>query len=844
MPTRLPTAADLGQPDIPVSQRPISTYRGDAIAEGANALAQGVMKLGQGAQKVGEEHLDAEDRLAQSAATTAFINKKLELDEAALKDPDYETLPDRYTQQINGAVDDLAKQIKSPIRQAQFKDSLLRMRESGVQSTRTLARQKQREADVSWLNGAVSTGIDNAMRATSEDDRQVVFESLHDMIDVMASPERGAITGPDAAKLKKSITETYAERRAGSLVATNPTAASDLLKPTSIGPGGDAIFAKTGTWLDFLPPDKRATLYEKATFQGAAVHARTTADSVLAGADSQFQSAAPKSIVDAVVGQESGGRANAPTSVDGAVGKFQITPDTFARYAKPGEVIDNPEHNDAVGRRIIADLESKYPNDPARVAVAYFSGEGNVAPKGSPTPWVADKKDGNGKSVSSYVSDVVGRMGKGSELPSAGLVEPGNIDLGKRPVVRNADGSISTVRSMSFNEDGKEVLIPTVAADGSRILSNDEAIAQYRASGQHLGKFDTPENATAYAEQLHNQQAKAYAAQPVQTKADYYRQNYETIVEQARQQAIRQRPDDQRYIDLTVSQVQQRMNTLIRQQELAYKADNDLVYQAFTGALSNGKRPASVDELVATSPDVKAAWDRMQQNTPQAALAIETRIVTANTKTSDHDVKTYGTGFHDLFNRVHAPAGDENRISDVTQLYPLVGDKLTIAGLDKLRGEISGRGTPEGTAVGEMKKAAVAYAKHMLSFEADYGTFKIPDPKGMDAFNVGFLPAFYAAYDAGIAAGKTPYQLLSKDSPDFIVDKVAAPFKRPANQEMQDRIAAGAISGAQQPAGAVDLSTQDGIVRAYKSGAITYDIAADALMKGGFAEARPAVPVR
>lgn len=95
--------------------------------------------------------------------------------------------------------------------------------------------------------------------------------------------------------------------------------------------------------------------------------------------------------------------------------------------------------------------------------------------------------------------------------------DAGNIDLKKRPVVNNPDGSYSTVRSMSFNEDGKEVLIPTVAADGSRILSEKEAIDQYHQSGQHLGKFGSPEQATAYAKQLHEQQAKDYGPQARET---------------------------------------------------------------------------------------------------------------------------------------------------------------------------------------------------------------------------------------------------------------------------------------------------------------------------------------
>ena len=93
----------------------------------------------------------------------------------------------------------------------------------------------------------------------------------------------------------------------------------------------------------------------------------------------------------------------------------------------------------------------------------------------------------------------------------SGLMAPGNINILSRPQVKLPDGSIATVHSMSFydDKDGTETLVPMISPDG-KLLSQDEARSLYYKTGQHLGKFDNPDDATTYAKKLHNQQAKYY----------------------------------------------------------------------------------------------------------------------------------------------------------------------------------------------------------------------------------------------------------------------------------------------------------------------------------------------
>lgn len=65
---------------------------------------------------------------------------------------------------------------------------------------------------------------------------------------------------------------------------------------------------------------------------------------------------------------------------------------------------------------------------------------------------------------------------------------------------------------MSVGFDDGEVLIPTIGPNGENWDPDtdkgyDAAVSHYKKTGQHLGKFKTPDEATAYGEWLHNQEA-------------------------------------------------------------------------------------------------------------------------------------------------------------------------------------------------------------------------------------------------------------------------------------------------------------------------------------------------
>ncbi|MDN7897205.1 hypothetical protein QZM82_13490 [Burkholderia cepacia] len=124
---------------------------------------------------------------------------------------------------------------------------------------------------------------------------------------------------------------------------------------------------------------------------------------------------------------------------------FQVQQSTFNRFAQPGESWNNVADRNAVAQRMLAKFNQDYGGDVGRIATAYFSGEGNVAPAGSPTPYLKNVSDSNGKSVASYVSDIMRRAGA-APAASGGAIyaaQPPGVVAGASAAQTNQQGELS-----------------------------------------------------------------------------------------------------------------------------------------------------------------------------------------------------------------------------------------------------------------------------------------------------------------------------------------------------------------------------------------------------------------
>jgi len=368
---RLPTADDLPQSVAQTAMKSASY-----TARPMTGIASGLDKAGAELMAKAEQDRKTAESYEADKARVDYLRKESELRMKYETDPDYKTAPDRMkaeleqfrTARMSGLPANAAKDFdlwgqQQVVQAYERQDGDRKLKYKAEE----LGTWKQNTDDLEALAARQKLAGDIAG-----------FAQTMDLIN--SSDDKIAALAPEA---RMSIAEARAGGRAvkmGKIMADNLPA------------------NKVAAWLKkpdpSIPPQPRPSVSNEAIY--AAFHA-----------------------------QESSSGANARTSIDGAVGDMQILPETFKRFALKGEDINNPEDNKRVGRRMLDKFMKDYNGDPARVAVAYFSGEGNVAPEGFPTPYLRNSKDGNGKYTADYANDIVKRVGGtvANNQPTTGFYE-------------------------------------------------------------------------------------------------------------------------------------------------------------------------------------------------------------------------------------------------------------------------------------------------------------------------------------------------------------------------------------------------------------------------------------
>ena len=489
----------------------------------------------------------------------------------------------------------------------------------------------------------------------------------------------GATLGATMLRMKESVQKADAQ-----------TGASQALSAASGGWQPPAARNNDIKIIDGTPYHLNGTPYTQQEIDASTkAPTQTPVDTYKRYATQQGGPVTPERVSQAIYGQESGGGANTRTSITGAQGGMQVEPATFAQYARPGENIANRQDNINVGNRIVADYMQRYGGDPARVAVAYFSGPGNVAPPGSPTPWITDRHDPTGKYVSSYVSDIMGRLGRpgvsgGVRAPPVGHDVTGP---SVEPLSSTGETAPPTqpIENAAFTPNAPTAPMPPVPAD--------PVTAAYETHAAALDYTDR------------RQDIDTKQKEDIKQELDH-RLSFAIAEAGMQAQAIKARQED---------------------------AQNDVL-----GTQRRG--------------DVRGAFDKLKSYVDTGVLK-ERDYDTLSTVLAERSGRpnplSVGPKYDDILHRMLLPDGDPNRIGSKMDILRAEEDgDLTWKGADDLMHKLDAvHKDLDQYGYAKNNDAMMSYMKRHLVRENAYPGDKSIDQKGQDRFESVAVPLYNAQYD-------------------------------------------------------------------------------------------------
>lgn len=506
-----------------------------------------------------------------------------------------------------------------------------------------------------------------------------------------------------------------------------------------------------------MPADTYAKLLSKSAAPFKAAQTRTFAQNAIATADQDYDNLIKnnvtgnftnKNLTDTFIGQESN---NGKTSTN----LGQIQPAAWSDYTSgkfdgtphPHADINNPNDNRAATSAQLQYLSNKYKGDIGRIAVGYFSGPQNVSPEGSPNPWINDHTDKNGKTTSSYVSDITEKLGK------------------------NVGG-------------------------------------------------------TSYI-----------------SKADYYRNNSDQIIQKAGTDYAAQHGDDPVGIEQARNQAEQQINNVIRQQELEVRSQRDGILKYVNG--DDQHAPITdINQLEGPNadPQLKSLWTNYELSDAFGANTMR-HIISQNSR---GQAKTYGTDFWKTYSDVMS-----GKINDPSKLGPLLVNQggsienspVTNTGFKVLQKQIESMHTPQGQAL------AAAQLNFFKSIHQEYTASAVAPgfhyAEGEQQFQK-FMAEALPKIQSGIAQGKSTGDLFNPQSKDYVGNTihVQPPKQADIMKAWRDETMRNAINASHIPLNVgADIKTPDDLVQAWKSGKITKQQAQQFAVKQFGYKPAPQVPV-
>lgn len=265
---------------------------------------------------------------------------------------------------------------------------------------------------------------------------------------------------------------------------------------------------------------------------------------------------------------------------------------------------------------------------------------------------------------------------------------------------------------------------------------------------------------------------------------------------EAEEQADKTHPNDPVFRDLVVQQVKGYVNTISIAQEAVQRQAGQRLMAAAMG--SGGQKPLTVDELLA-SPDARQAWTIAD---PQAQRGILALLDHNAREAQGIPVRTDPHLFEGLFQRVHLPDGDPNKISRPEQIAPYFANGLSRTDYDWLKREIDQNQTPDGQRLSTTRESFLSGMKPQF----DKSTIMSVDPKGAEQF-YKFKTFVLDAERKAREAGKDPFALYNPNSPEYL-GKSIGQFQRSLEEQLRDRAEALKAGSAAKSAAPVKISSQ------------------------------------